>query len=439
MRRALLVAAVLLGAGGCYQSHERDDAGSALADAARDAGAPWFPIPPTGCGDAYLTIDTELAFGPNPSEGGGTLFVSDRAGERVAEVRTEEGRARLCVSRSHAPLELLFLQEGVSQAVLGVDADFLDRSLSRPLYAFGPDLVRGTLDRQTPGSRFLLQTGVIAQEIERVSASPFEIRCGRPAANDCRLRFLELAEDGALLGAGSVSWRFGVEDIELSARGSVVRRDGRFQVRLPIAGPLRGIALDEVRPLDCATRTPRDSVGGAMPGTVDLWRCSLAGQGTIDVLGDDTVDGRFAYVAGPDAEADVLMARLGAPGSDLEATSLVPCCADAPTVLTFPSVERLDGRLGPTSIAGMSVSVRASGFEHAFVFFPRTNQSSFRVWSFQRGGQLDFRPDSLSDTLRDHLLARRVTDVWIGAVTTRDGAPWDGGLRVQMVQRRIGR
>lgn len=442
---SLVIAALAAVCSGCYRSHLREeptDAGVSVDASEPDGSCVIYPIPGTGCPEQHLTIDVELAFGPRPTVGGGTLVISGRDGSELLRAGAhadgiDDHRAGACVCAREAPLELLLLQEGVSQSIRGVREDLVGRSLARPLYGLADDRLRGTLVRQHPENRFLVQLDP-AGAVATIVASPFAAPCGRPAAERCWLRFLELSSAGELLGGGADRGQpGGVREVVLRATETSVRHDGAFEASLPTGGMLATLPLTEVRPLTCGAMTPNGSFGGAMPGRPELWRCRFAGVASIEEVDGRVARGTFSYLDGAEIGADTLMARLGSPGDGLEAHVLVPCCdGERPLRFGFASVERLEGGGRRGDVLG--VDVEASSYEHAFVFLRSSAGRDFRIWDFEDDGVMSVAPSTASVAFRE-LMARYEPfgEVWVGAVTTRGNPPWDDGLRVQMVHRRV--
>ncbi|MGE0785421.1 MAG: hypothetical protein AB7S26_07025 [Sandaracinaceae bacterium] len=425
----------------CYRSHLRPGDASVDAEAPSDAEIA-FPAPDGGCPLDYLTFDLTILFGPQPlGAGGGIVYVSDRDGTLVESADTDYSDLRwrvvVCAARTAAPYELAIGQEGAPQFIHDLEDDLVGRSISKPAYPLPDDGPSGTLDRQEPDSRFVVH--IDPSQTRVISDSPFDnLACAGPAGlrSLCWLRFIEVSSRDTLLGGGIVMTpRERPEpDLVLSARGGNIAH-GAFTVHLPDGGMLASLPLTEVRPVDCTLQTPGgSSFGGALPGRLDGWRCAYAGVGRVEDTSSGLARGTFDYLDGPDLHANLLLARLGPAEADgLEASVLVPCCDEPDIALEFGDVEQLDG--GGMFAQDAWAQVRASGYDRAFLFM---DPGQFIVWGAQPDGTLELASEHSEAYLTQFRGGHhQLHNTWVGAVSTDGDPPWDDGLRLRMVQRRV--
>ncbi|HJL16107.1 MAG TPA: hypothetical protein RMH99_10635 [Sandaracinaceae bacterium LLY-WYZ-13_1] len=423
------ILAALLTTTGCYLSHQRPDGGGPPSD----AGQPVDADADASCGPDDIRIEASLLFGPHGRDGRGSMIVESRSGETLfRDGHGGDHRFELCVPREEAPLDLSFPSHGNPNYVLGVDSDFSHGmwSVSRPLSLSDPE--PGRLVRQEEGSAFVVH--LAAHLVERITESPFLRGC-RTWLDRCQIRFLEVASDGRLLGAGSLEHTPSDSDDDemvLDARGPLSTVEASFEVRLPRAGVLAGLELTEVWPLDCS----RPLVGPVLPGQLDLARCRYAGVASWVLAGDRVAQGTLTYITGPEIHTDRLVARLGDPEEGLEALALVPCCNPGEmSVVEFGEVNALEG--SGARAGDLSARIDAPGFEHAFVY---TDHARFtnRIWDYHTDGSLIVTSEALPpffvERYRDVSPAE---EVWIGAVTTGDAPPWSAGMLVRSVRRRV--
>lgn len=417
---SIVVASLL--AGGCYLSHGRAEPdGSAHVD-----GRP--PSDASECGEADFRVAASLVTTVARIPGLGSLVVTDRDDEQLFRDGHTDHRFDLCFSATRGPFDLSFVQEGGPNYFPGETRDFTGTvwgRFERHRLVREPLIVR--LERRRPDSVFLAH--LLPWSVTTLTEDRTETEC-RGSLSACRVRFIELGADGeSLLGAGQLEVDGG-EGVEVTLEsddtgvGSV-----SFTVELPGFGELASLALEEVRPLDCSY----DEVGELPVGSLDTWRCTYAGVGTVEEESDGVARGRLVFSEGPAIRADTVMARLGSADAGLEAYVFAPCCATSPT-LRFGDVQSLE--VSGSDVTDLRVRVQASDYDHGFVDiydFPRQHH---RVWGRDRAARWEIEPADLPPWLREQ--APPFHEVWVGAISTvGEEAPWEGGAPRIQVRRRL--
>ncbi len=415
---------------GCYRSHTRS--AEPAGDAGESEDAPCVIAPgPRGCPPGYRAIASALTYGPNEMPGLGSLIAYAADGHEVFHDGHTDNRFDLCLCADEGPFDLFFAQDGGSNIFFAVNGDFVGETWGRGGRRAPEDADPGRLERQAPDSRFVVNLGLDLGSVQIIDESPFSAAC-TDNLSECRIRYIEVAGDGALLGGAAFEHQGGRgHELVLDARGTAVVTGRRFEVELPTDGLLAGVPLTDVRPLDCS-----GPPGTAQPGELDLWRCSYAGVATVEETDGARARGSFSFVDGPTVTADTLMAHLGSEESGLEAYAFVPCCGEAEHHLSFGRVDRLEGTAG--TAPNTSIDVVAPGYEHAFghvYIFPR-----YTFWDLDRHGTFRVPAERMPAYYTDRHggdTDRVIREMWVGAMTTEGAPPWSAGRPVRMVRRRI--